>query len=161
MPVRARPPSPCPRPYAPTLGSAATASGFDGAKAGQARLRQLSDAADPRTRTYEARYVLSGPGRQAPLGSTLVVALPGSAATARSAAGGADRAPSTTPARGRASGSSSRSTSTVNGARAPRRLGAETATISDGLAGGERFVALGAHMLHQGQRVRLQAGAAQ
>jgi hypothetical protein len=40
-------------------------------------------------------------------------------------------------------------------------LGAETATISGGLSGGDRFVALGAQMLHQGQRVRIQAGAAQ
>ena len=40
-------------------------------------------------------------------------------------------------------------------------LGGETATISGGLDGGDRFVALGAHMLHQGQRVRIQAGAAQ
>jgi hypothetical protein len=40
-------------------------------------------------------------------------------------------------------------------------IGAETATITSGLTGGERFVALGAHMLHQGQRVRVQTGAAQ
>jgi hypothetical protein len=40
-------------------------------------------------------------------------------------------------------------------------LGEETATISEGLRGGEQLVALGAHMLHQGERVRLLAGAAQ
>ena len=37
-------------------------------------------------------------------------------------------------------------------------IGEETAAISAGLRGGERFVALGAHMLHQGEAVRI-AGA--
>jgi multidrug efflux pump subunit AcrA (membrane-fusion protein) len=40
-------------------------------------------------------------------------------------------------------------------------LGGETVTISEGLNGGDRFVALGAHMLHQGQKVRVQTGAVQ
>jgi multidrug efflux pump subunit AcrA (membrane-fusion protein) len=34
-------------------------------------------------------------------------------------------------------------------------LGAETASLSGGLAPGERFVAMGAHMLHPGTRVRI------
>jgi hypothetical protein len=34
-------------------------------------------------------------------------------------------------------------------------LGEETASLSAGLAGGERFVAMGAHLLHAGDRVRL------
>lgn len=38
-----------------------------------ARLRQLSDAADPLTRTYEARYVLDGSLAEAPLGATVTV----------------------------------------------------------------------------------------
>jgi multidrug efflux pump subunit AcrA (membrane-fusion protein) len=33
-------------------------------------------------------------------------------------------------------------------------IGEETATIRSGLRPGERFVALGAHMLHQGEQVR-------
>jgi len=40
-------------------------------------------------------------------------------------------------------------------------LGEETATVSQGLAGGERFVALGAHLLHGGERVRIEGGTAQ
>jgi hypothetical protein len=36
-------------------------------------------------------------------------------------------------------------------------IGEETATVSSGLAAGERFVAMGAHMLHQGQQVRIAA----
>jgi hypothetical protein len=35
----------------------------------------------------------------------------------------------------------------------------ETAIVAAGLRPGERFVALGAHMLHQGEAVRIDAGA--
>ncbi|MET0241124.1 MAG: efflux RND transporter periplasmic adaptor subunit, partial [Sphingobium sp.] len=35
-------------------------------------------------------------------------------------------------------------------------LGEETATITGGLRPGERFVALGAHLLHEGEAVREQ-----
>lgn len=38
-----------------------------------AKLRQLSDAADPLTRTYEARYVLGGALANAPLGATVTI----------------------------------------------------------------------------------------
>lgn len=38
-----------------------------------ARLRQLSDAADQTSRTYEAKYTLTGPSAQAPLGATVTV----------------------------------------------------------------------------------------
>ena len=38
-------------------------------------------------------------------------------------------------------------------------IGEETAAVSAGLRPGERFVALGAHLLHQGQSVRIDAGA--
>ena len=41
----------------------------------RAHLRQLSDAADPRTRTFEARYVLEGDGAAAPLGATVSIRL--------------------------------------------------------------------------------------
>ena len=37
----------------------------------------------------------------------------------------------------------------------------ESATVSHGLAGGERFVALGANLLHDGEPVRIERGAAQ
>ncbi|MEC3909162.1 hypothetical protein U5A82_01350 [Sphingobium sp. CR2-8] len=39
-------------------------------------------------------------------------------------------------------------------------LGEETATVTSGLKSGDRFVAMGAHMLHQGQQVRIAALAA-
>ena len=44
----------------PAIGSEATASLYGDLKSRSgARLRQLSDAANPATRTYEARYVLA------------------------------------------------------------------------------------------------------
>ncbi|KRA60122.1 hemolysin secretion protein D [Caulobacter sp. Root655] len=146
----------------PTVGSLADAYAFTGAKAGQARLRQLSDAADPRTRTYEAKYVLSGPAAQAPLGSTMVVALP--AEVGGEAARGVEAPIGALYDAGKGPGVwvIEPRTSTIQWR--PVRvaaLGIETATISGGLSGGDRFVALGAHMLHQGQRVRVQTGEVQ
>ena len=41
-----------------------------------ATLRQLSDTADPRTRTFEARYVLQGALADAPLGATVTIEIP-------------------------------------------------------------------------------------
>lgn len=145
----------------PAVGSLATAYGFNGQAVGQARLRQLSDAADPRTRTFEAKYVLSGAAAQAPLGSTMVVALPGQAGVAikgLEAPIGAlydtGKGPGVWVVKPGASTVDWRPVQ-VSG------VGAETVTITGGLRGGEQFVALGAHMLHQGQRVRIQTGAAQ
>jgi RND family efflux transporter MFP subunit len=145
----------------PALGSVARAYGFDGAKTGQAHLRQLSDAADPRTRTYEAKYVLTGAAAQAPLGSTVVVALPSQSDTA---AKGVEAPIGAIYDTGKGAGVwvVKPGVSTVEW-RPVRVSGvsAETVIISDGLRGGEQFVALGAHLLHQGQKVRIQAGAAQ
>src|SRR3546814_17949886 len=48
--------------------AAATASLYGGDKEIAARLRTLAAAADPATRTYEARYVLNGDGSALPMG---------------------------------------------------------------------------------------------
>jgi RND family efflux transporter MFP subunit len=58
----------------PVIGSVAEASvyGSDGRRY-RAHLRQLSDSADPQTRTYEARYVLDGMAAAAPLGATVTI----------------------------------------------------------------------------------------
>jgi RND family efflux transporter MFP subunit len=58
----------------PAIGSAAEASvyGSNGHRY-TAHLRQLSDSADPQTRTYEARYVLDGMAATAPLGATVTI----------------------------------------------------------------------------------------
>src|SRR5207249_1393415 len=60
----------------PAIGSVAEASvyGADGRRH-TAHLRQLSDSADPQTRTYEARYVLDGEAATAPLGATVTIRL--------------------------------------------------------------------------------------
>ena len=59
----------------PRLGSVARAALFGRSGSVPARLRQLSDSADPLTRTFEARYVLGGVGAQAPLGATVTIQL--------------------------------------------------------------------------------------
>jgi RND family efflux transporter MFP subunit len=60
----------------PEIGSLAEASVYgNGQRRWAARLRQLSDAADAQTRTFEARYVLDGEAAAAPLGATVTVRL--------------------------------------------------------------------------------------
>jgi RND family efflux transporter MFP subunit len=143
----------------PALGSVGTAYVFDGRQESQARLRLLSDAADPRTRTYEARYVLSGPAASAPLGSTVTITIPDAGAEGAlqvplSAIYDAGKGPGVWVIDPRRSSVSWRPVRIS-------RLGEETATVSQGLAGGERFVALGANLLYQGERVRIERGAGQ
>jgi RND family efflux transporter MFP subunit len=141
----------------PALGTVARARTYSGL-VGNAQLRQLSDAADPATRTFEARFVLTGAPATAPLGSTVTVGLSGpghSAAMTVPLGAIADR--------GRGPG-----VWVIDGRGSPKvswrpvkvsSIGEETAAVSAGLRQGERFVALGAHMLHQGQAVRIDAGA--
>lgn len=141
----------------PALGTVAEARTYGGLS-GTAQLRQLSDAADPATRTFEARFVLAGAPASAPLGSTITVRLgvPGSQ-TAISVPLGAIYDRGHGPGVWVLAGQPNPKVSWR-----PVRLatiGDETATVAAGLRPGERFVALGAHMLHQGQAVRLDAGA--
>jgi RND family efflux transporter MFP subunit len=138
----------------PRLGSVGRARTYSGLT-GQARLRQLSDAADPATRTFEARFVLSGAAALAPLGATVTVnlAVPNQrAAISVPLAAIADR--------GRGPG-----VWTITGREQPKvtwlpvtlaAIGDETATVATGLRGGERIVALGAHLLQPNQVVRIQ-----
>jgi multidrug efflux pump subunit AcrA (membrane-fusion protein) len=117
-----------------------------------AHLRQLSDAADAASRTYEARYVLDGEASLAPLGATVTVTLStGETSDAVEVPLGAlyDN--------GQSSGvwvvdphSSSVSLKAVR----VHRLAEETVVVS-GVKSGEAVVALGAHLLHEGERVRL------
>lgn len=61
----------------PAIGSTAQATLYGNRQAAvSAPLRQLSDAADRLTRTYEARYVLGGALANAPLGATVTVEIP-------------------------------------------------------------------------------------
>lgn len=141
----------------PALGTVAEARTYGGL-GGEARLRQLSDAADPTTRTFEARFVLAGAPANAPLGSTVTVRLntPGQQAAISVPLGAIHD-------RGRGPG-----VWVVNGKDTPKvswrpvrlaAIGEETAAVSAGLRRGERFVALGAHLLRQDQAVRIDIGA--
>src|SRR5207245_5949336 len=59
----------------PELGAIASARLYGQDQMYQARLRQLSDAAEPASRTFEARYVLEGEAASAPLGSTITISV--------------------------------------------------------------------------------------
>ena len=137
----------------PALKSSARATLYGQTKSVPARLRQLSDAADPQTRTYEARYVLGGAGANAPLGSTVTVELPPSGSTE-----GLQVPIGSITDRGKGPGvwvfiekSSTVSFRPVQ----VLRLGEEDAIISNGVRPGEKIVALGAHLLSDGQQIRI------
>ena len=139
----------------PPLGAVAQARTYSGL-VGEARLRQLSDTADPTTRTFDARFTLAGAPATAPLGSTVTIRLnvPGQTAAMSVPLGAIYD-------RGQGAGV------WILGGQdrvswRPVKLaavGEETAVVTAGLQPGERFVALGAHMLHQGEAVRIYAGA--
>jgi RND family efflux transporter MFP subunit len=137
----------------PAIGSTAAASVFNTTATGTARLRQLSNAADAQTRTYDARYVLEGAAAAAPLGATVTIAL-----TDAKAAGALEVPLAALYDNGHGPGVWVVTGSPLKVAwRAVTLagLGEETATITGGLRAGERFVALGAHLLHQGETVRV------
>ena len=138
----------------PALKSAAKATLYGKKNSVSAWLRQLSDAADPQTRTYEARYVLQGAGANAPLGATVTVELPSSGSTE------AFKVPIGSIAdRGKGAGvwvlNEQSSTVSFHPVHV-LRLGGEGAIVSNGVRSGERVVALGAHLLNDGQQVRIE-----
>jgi RND family efflux transporter MFP subunit len=136
----------------PAIGSVAEASlyGGDGRRY-TAHLRQLSDAADAQTRTYEARYVLDGQAAAAPLGATVTIRL----------ASQASQLEIQVPLGamlddGRKTGVwvLDSGTSAVHFRPVKLvRVSGETAVVS-GLSFGDPVVALGAHLLQEGARVR-------
>lgn len=145
----------------PAIGSMAEASiyGSDGSRF-KAHLRQLSDSADPQTRTYEARFVLDGDAAAAPLGATVTIEI--------SSSGGQLHAMVPVGALlddGNRTGVwvFDRESSTVRFRRVEiEQIGEESAVVSS-LKVGEPVVALGAHLLRDGANVLTevaQAGAA-
>jgi RND family efflux transporter MFP subunit len=139
----------------PAIGSTGRATLYGGLT-GAAKLRQLSDAANRETRTFEARYVLESRLAEAPLGSTVSIQI----SDARSASSlqvplgaifDAGKGPGVWVIEG----------------ETPRVVwrGVQIASLSDGAASiignlkaGDRVVALGAHLLHEGEQVRVTAG---
>jgi RND family efflux transporter MFP subunit len=142
--------------------STATASLYaDPGQTFPAKLRELSAMADPLTRTYQARYTLGGGGESAPLGATVTVRLAGEQA---------DGAPQyAVPIGALYDGGAGTSVWVIDPATSSlarrlvevTKLGSETALIDQGLKPGERILALGAHLVQEGERVRILAGPAQ
>jgi RND family efflux transporter MFP subunit len=137
----------------PALGSIVQATLYGETASVPARLRQLSDAADPSTRTFEARYVLGGADAKAPLGATVTIQVPKPGtvnAMQVPIASITDRGHGTGVwvLDGKSSTVSFRPVKVV-------RLGEEDAILANGLHPGEEIVALGAHLLQDGQRVRI------
>jgi RND family efflux transporter MFP subunit len=140
----------------PALGSPARATLYGSALTGPATLRQLSDAANRQTRTFEARYVLEGPLADAPLGSTVAIRIAdGRAAAALQVPIGALYDAGKGPGVWLVEGQKPRVTW-----RAVRvaGLGSEAADVVGDLKPGDRVVALGAHLLREGEPVRLPEG---
>jgi RND family efflux transporter MFP subunit len=138
----------------PALGSTAYATLYGSRMRVPVRLRQLSGAADAQTRTFEARYVLEGAAANAPLGATVTVHLSGGLGTHMlqvPAASVLDQG------KGPGIWLLNPSTSTVSFQPVQvRQLGEELATISGNVHTGQQVVALGVHLLRDGQRVRLE-----
>lgn len=144
----------------PAIGATAQATLFDQQRTAPARLRQLSDAADRLTRTFEARYVLNGALINAPLGSTVTVTIPSqpSAAPAGlqvpiSAIFDGGQGPAVWLIDGKPAKVSRRAVTI-------QQLGDDSAVVAGQLQQGDRIVALGAHLLSDGTQVRVGAQAA-
>ena len=145
----------------PAVGSVgqATLFGNEGL-AVTAKLRQLSEAADRLTRTFEARYVLEGELSNAPLGATVTIQIPDPHAAAP---GGlwvpiaslfdAGKGPGVWVIEGVPTKVSWR-------AVAVQHLGDDGAHIAAQLKQGDRIVALGTHLLREGEQVRVAGQAA-
>jgi RND family efflux transporter MFP subunit len=147
----------------PAIGSTSRATLYGSGLTGAAKLRQLSNAANRETRTFEARYVLESRLADAPLGSTIVIQIPAiQISDGRSA-------PSLQVPLGAIFDAGKGPGVWVIEGEMPRVAwrGVKIASLSDGAASivgnlkaGDRVVALGAHLLHEGEQVRVAAGQA-
>ena len=138
----------------PDLGTTASARLYGQDQVYQARLRELSDAADPASRTFAARYVLEGEAASTPLGSTVTIEL----LTKRTSGSpcvqlpvGAIHDRGSGPGVWIVDGNSEVKFRSVTIAS----IGKEEAVVSGGVQAGEKVVALGAHLLHEGQVVNV------
>jgi len=126
-----------------------------------AQLRELSAVADPLTRTYQARYTLSGAGENAPLGATVTVHLDGEKTD------GAVQLYEI-PIGALYDGGAGTSVWVINPDTSilsrqsveVAKLGSETVLISKGLKPGEQILALGAHLVTEGEQVKILADSA-
>ena len=139
----------------PQIGSAASAASFGGSGKIPARLRVLSESADPATRTFEARYTLEE-GIPLPLGSTVTIELVGTAPAGGSAGVEVPLGALFDPGTG--TGVWVISGEPLKARWMPvavKQLGDDRAVVEGALKASDRVAALGAHMLREGQVVRL------
>jgi RND family efflux transporter MFP subunit len=136
----------------PDLGTIASARLYGQDQTYQARLRQLSDAADPASRTFEARYVLEGEAASAPLGSTVTITL-----VTKKISGKQSILVPVGAVYDRGSGPGVWIVDDKSEVKFRRvqiaSIGQEEVVVSRGVDAGENVVALGAHLLHEGQIV--------
>jgi RND family efflux transporter MFP subunit len=139
----------------PDLGTTASARLYGQDQMYQARLRQLSDAADPASRTFEARYVLEGEAASAPLGSTVTITL-----VTKQTSGNQSVLVPVGAVYDRGSGPGVWIVNDKSEVKFRRvqiaSIGQEEVVVSHGVDAGEKIVALGAHLLHEGQVVNLE-----
>ena len=139
----------------PAIGSEAQATRYGNeTQPVVARLRLLSDSADAATRTFEARYVLEGPLANAPLGATVTLQIPKNSEerpvmqVPLAALYDAGKGPGiwriTAPP-----------TTVVWQPVKVLSVGEEAVQVTGDVLPGEQIVALGAHLLHEGEAVRL------
>ena len=142
----------------PAIGSTARATLYGSGLTESAQLRQLSDAANRQTRTFEARYVLAARLADAPLGSTISIGL-----------SGGELDPALQVPIGAIFDAGNGAGIWLVEGKTPRvtwravqivRLGDEAASVVGNVKAGDRIVALGAHLLHEGEQVRLGGEAA-
>src|SRR5437879_4969530 len=136
----------------PDLGAIASARLYGQDQMYQASMRQLSDAADPASRTFEARYVLEGEAASAPLGSTVTITL----LTKRTSGSQSVLVPvGAVYDRGSGPGVWVVDDKSEVKFRSVQiaSIGQEEVVVSRGVDAGEKVVALGAHLLHEGQVV--------
>lgn len=140
----------------PAIGSVAQATLFGNSGANvPATLRQLSDAADPRTRTYEARYVLQGALADAPLGATVTIQFSDAHASVQ---GGLQVPIGALVDAGKGAGVWVVSGEPAKVAWRPvavQHVDDDSARVAGQLKQGERIVALGAQRLREGEQVRV------
>jgi len=140
----------------PAVGSMAQAALFGKHDISVAtHLRQLSDVADHLTRTFEARYVLEGELADAPLGTTITVRIADGQAYAGhgmqvpiAALHDAGNGPGVWVIQGEPA-------TVVWTPVTVQSLGDEDARVVGALKPGDRIVALGAHLLRDGQQISL------
>jgi len=137
----------------PAIGSIGQARLYGSRVTGPAKLRQLSDAANRQTRTFEARYVLEGSLADTPLGSTISIQISdgrGSTPVLQVPLGAIfdpGKGPGVWLVQGESPQVAWRAVQ-ISG------LSDEAALVVGDFNPGDRIVALGANQLHEGDHVR-------